>query len=163
MKFVAPRRYADPEAAAKKLMEIANSVAGAGRPHPYRVDQLAVPAGASRQPGRVQGRSRLRDRTRLAVAPRERHLCEVHPDRLRAVRMTIVLAQSLLLVFPGSNPVEPKRIPRAPQRGKEYPPFAAGSCLARSYARAFRTRPIESGPIAASSILHRPRRQINRP
>ena len=59
------------------------------RPHPYRADQLAVLARIARQPGRVQGRSRFSDRTRLAVAPRERHLCEVHTGRLRAVRMTM--------------------------------------------------------------------------
>jgi hypothetical protein len=32
--------------------------------------------------------------TWLALAARERHVCEVHAGRLRAVRMTIVLIQS---------------------------------------------------------------------
>lgn len=90
MKFVDPRPFADPEPAARKLMEIANSIEP--RPHTYRADQLAVPARAAWQSGRVQGRSRLGDRTRPAVAPRERHLCEAHPGRLRAVRMTIALS-----------------------------------------------------------------------
>ena len=88
-RFVDPRPYADPEAAARKLMDIANSVEPVqdGGIHielinwPFLQEHRGSP--------RVQGRSRFRDRTRLAMAPRERHLCEVHPGRLRAVRMTI--------------------------------------------------------------------------
>jgi len=41
-----PRQFGDPEAAARKLMESPiPSRARAGRPHPYRVDQLAISAG----------------------------------------------------------------------------------------------------------------------
>src|SRR6516225_2738897 len=91
-KFIEPRPFADPEAAARKLMEIADSVESVqdGR------DQLAVSAGASRQPGRVQGWSRPCHRARVAMAPRERHLCEVQAGRLGAVRMTSGLRKTTL-------------------------------------------------------------------
>jgi hypothetical protein len=44
MKFVAPRPFADPEAAAQKLMEIANAVEGrSGRSDLHRAAQRPVP------------------------------------------------------------------------------------------------------------------------
>jgi hypothetical protein len=92
-KFVQPRPYAGPEAAARKLMEIANFIEPVrdGRIHiekinwPFLQEHRGSPA--------EYNRSRLRNRARLAVAARERH--EVHPGRLGPVHMTIVLAQSL--------------------------------------------------------------------
>jgi hypothetical protein len=50
-KFVDPRPFADPETAARKPMEIANSVEPVqdGRIH-IDADQLAVSTGAPRQP-----------------------------------------------------------------------------------------------------------------
>ena len=41
MKFVADRPFADP-GAARKLLELANAIEPAGRPHLYREDQRAV-------------------------------------------------------------------------------------------------------------------------
>jgi hypothetical protein len=69
-------------------MEIANSVEPVqdGRIHielinwPFLQEHRGSPA-------ELQGRSGLGDRTRLAVAARERDRREVHPSRLRAVRM----------------------------------------------------------------------------
>jgi hypothetical protein len=68
-KFIEPRHFADPEAAASS-----------GWAYPYRVDQPAVPARIARHAGGIQRGPQARDRTRLAVAPRERYLCEVHTD-----------------------------------------------------------------------------------
>ena len=52
MKFVGNRSFADPEVAARKLMEIANSVEPVqdGRIHIERIN-LAVPARVQGQPG----------------------------------------------------------------------------------------------------------------
>ena len=68
MKLVRPRPYADPEAAARKLMEIANSVEPVqDAPIPYREDQRAVLTGrAARRPNTAPGRE-VGDRARLAL------------------------------------------------------------------------------------------------
>jgi len=42
MKFVEPSHFADPDAAARKLVEIANGRGGSGRAHLYRADQRRV-------------------------------------------------------------------------------------------------------------------------
>jgi hypothetical protein len=67
MKFAADRPYAEPEKAARKLLEIANSVEVVqdGRDL-HRVDQRAVPVPGERYAGRIQGRLRSRGRARLA-------------------------------------------------------------------------------------------------
>jgi hypothetical protein len=57
-KFVITRPFADPEAAARKLMD--------GRIHIELINAIRI----ARQPGRVQGWSRPRDRTRLALEAR---------------------------------------------------------------------------------------------
>ena len=49
MKFSADRPWSDPEKAARKLLEIANSRRGrAGRPDLHRVDQRAFPVPRAR-------------------------------------------------------------------------------------------------------------------
>jgi hypothetical protein len=75
MKFTADRPYADPEKAARKLVEIANTV-----------DQLAFFKGR-RQPRRICRRVAGGDRSRMAGDPSIRHLREVHPSRCGAVRL----------------------------------------------------------------------------
>jgi hypothetical protein len=44
----------------------------------YRADQLAVFVRAQGQPCRIWRGPKARDRARLAMAARERHLCEAH-------------------------------------------------------------------------------------
>jgi hypothetical protein len=87
MKFANARPYADPEAAARKPIEIANSVEAVqdGRifieliSGPMLFDLKATPVGYTTD---LQ-----LDRSRLAQARQVRNLCEVHPGRCRFVRM----------------------------------------------------------------------------
>src|SRR5438046_1195335 len=87
MKFIQPRPFTDPEAAARKLMEIANATEAVqdGRIHIERS------TGRSYMGGRLAGRIRCGpeagDRPRLALDARERDLCEIHSGRRRAVRL----------------------------------------------------------------------------
>jgi hypothetical protein len=67
MKFVADRSFADPEVAARKLMEIANAVEPVQDGRIHREDQLAVPVRVQGQPGRIRRRPQARDRARLAL------------------------------------------------------------------------------------------------
>jgi hypothetical protein len=82
MKFVAARPFADPEVAARKLLEIANSVEPLQDGRIF-IEKINLPflSEFNGCPRRVQRRPQARDRTRLAVDARERHLCEVHADR----------------------------------------------------------------------------------
>ena len=89
MKFKADTTaYANPEAAARKLLEIANSVEAVqdGRIHiekinwPFLHDLRGTPA-------EYKAGARSRDRARLAVAARERHLREIHAGRGGAIRV----------------------------------------------------------------------------
>jgi hypothetical protein len=88
MKFVANRSFADPEAAARKLMEIANSVKPVqdGRIHiekinwPMRHDLKATPA-------EYKAGARLCHRQRMAVAARKRDVREAHRGRRGDVRL----------------------------------------------------------------------------
>ena len=76
MKFAEPRPFADPEAAARKLVEIANATETA-----HREDQRADAVSAEGDPGRIQGWARARHRKWLAGAARERYFCTVHASR----------------------------------------------------------------------------------
>ncbi len=77
MKHTEERPYADPEAAARKLVELAAERRGrSGRPHLYREDQRALLVQAEGQWQRVRRRAQTRDRARLAPAARERDLRE---------------------------------------------------------------------------------------
>jgi hypothetical protein len=82
MKFATDRPYSDPEAAARKLVEIANSVEAVqdGRIFielingPFLFELRGTPEeyGAG---------LKLGERARLAPTPRIRDVCEVYPDR----------------------------------------------------------------------------------
>ena len=88
MKFAADRPYADPEAAARKLIEIANSVEPVqdGRIHielingPMLFEHKATPAEYS-------AGLELAIRARLDRDARERDLREIYPGRRGAVRL----------------------------------------------------------------------------
>jgi len=57
-KFVEPRPYADPEVAARKLLELANAFEPIqDGPNLYREDQRALPVRAEGDAGGIQGRS----------------------------------------------------------------------------------------------------------
>jgi hypothetical protein len=87
MKLTTDRPYANPETAARKLIEIANSIEPVqdGRifiellNRPMLFDLKATPVGYTTD---LQ-----LDRSRLAQARQVRDLCEVHPGRCRFVRM----------------------------------------------------------------------------
>jgi len=72
MTFVAGRPFADPKIAARKLLQLRR--AGAGRSHPHREDQLAVPVRVQGQAGRIRRRPQARNRARMALAARERDI-----------------------------------------------------------------------------------------
>jgi hypothetical protein len=82
MKFAEPRPYADPEKAARRIVEIASTVEPAqdGRIHielingPFLFKDKGSPA-------RVRRGHEAGARTRLAGDAREWHLCPVHTGR----------------------------------------------------------------------------------
>jgi hypothetical protein len=88
MKFVEPRPYADPDVAARKIVELANAFEPVQDGRIY-IEKINGPFlfEIERQPGRIQGWARSRHRTRLARPARKRHLCEVHRGRRGAVRL----------------------------------------------------------------------------
>ena len=104
-KFVNVRPFADPLAAAPKLLEIANGVEAVqdGRIFielingPFSYEHKGSPA--------EYGAAQARDRTRLAMEARERHLCEAHTIRCRPFRLIAMNARSVprLLHFPPPN------------------------------------------------------------
>jgi hypothetical protein len=79
------RPFADPDKAARKLIEIANSVEAYmdGR---IPIEVINGPT-RRRQPVGIWRGARPRPRERLAVAAQIRGLCEVHAGRRRAVRL----------------------------------------------------------------------------
>ena len=82
-KFVADHPFADPDVAARKIVEIANGVEAVqdGRIYTERVNV----SGGWRQRRGLPRRDRARHRARLVMAARERHLREVHRQGCRAV------------------------------------------------------------------------------
>ena len=67
MKFAEPRPYADPEAAMKKLLEIASTVDPFKMGVSNRENQRAVSVRARRQAGRIHGGHDACDRARPAL------------------------------------------------------------------------------------------------
>jgi hypothetical protein len=89
MKFVADRAYADPETAARKLLEIANSVEPVqdGRIHIEKINSPML-HDLNASPADYKAGLDLAIEKWLAVAARERHLCKAHRVRRGAVRLT---------------------------------------------------------------------------
>jgi hypothetical protein len=81
-KFIEPRSYADSEAAAKKLLEIANEVEAVqdGRIHIEKINGPFIYQ-LRGSPAEYKAGLDLAIARGLAVAARERHLCEVHAGR----------------------------------------------------------------------------------
>ncbi|MET4721206.1 hypothetical protein ABIF63_005312 [Bradyrhizobium japonicum] len=75
MKRAEERPYADPEAAARKLVELAANVEGVQDGRIY-IERINAPVQAEREQHRVRRRAQARDRARLVVEARKRHLCE---------------------------------------------------------------------------------------
>jgi hypothetical protein len=93
MKCASSRPFSDPEAAARKLLEIANATEASqeGRIHIEKINgPILFKEGGS--PAEYTARSRTRHREGLAMAARVRDLCEVHPGRGGAVRLMRPLA-----------------------------------------------------------------------
>ena len=88
MKFATASPYADPEKAARKLIEIANSVEAVqdGRIYIELVNGQFL-YGHKSSPAEYKAGLRLSHRPGLAAAARERDLPEVHASRRGAVRM----------------------------------------------------------------------------
>ncbi len=86
MKFAEPRPFSDPEAAVRKLIEIANAAEPVQDARIYieRVNGPFLAAGGS--PAEYR-RHRARDREGLAVAARIRDLRQIHRRRRRAIRL----------------------------------------------------------------------------
>ena len=84
MKFAEPRPFSDPEAAVRKLIEIANAAEPVQDARIYieRVNGPFLAAGGS--PAEYR-RHRARDREGLAVAARIRDLRQIHRRRRRAI------------------------------------------------------------------------------
>ena len=110
MKFAADPPYSDPEKAARKLIEIANSVEAVqdGRIYIELVNGLFL-FGLKATP-RISCRPQCGNRTRLAASARVRDLCEVHTNRRRAVRLMarpaisrMALKIALLFVYSCGN------------------------------------------------------------
>ena len=89
MKFVTGRPFADPEVAARKIVELANAFEPIqdGRIYIQKING-AVSVRAQGHASGIQGWPRLRDRQGLAGAARERHLCPLRRGRRRAVCLT---------------------------------------------------------------------------
>ena|SRR5882757_861880 len=88
--YIAPRPFADPFAAARKLLEIANAVETLqdGRIHIEKINgPFLFKEGGT--PGGVHRRARPRRRQWLAVEARVRNLREVHASRCGVVRVTM--------------------------------------------------------------------------
>ena len=84
MKFAANRPYADPEAAARKLIEIANSVEAVQDGRIY-IELINGPMLFEHKATPAWRRAGLRDREGLAGIGPVRHFCPVHPSRCGVV------------------------------------------------------------------------------
>lgn len=80
MKLIEPRPFADPDAAARKLLEIANSVEPVQDGRIY-IEKVNWPFLSEFKGSPAEYRPQARDRAREALDARERHLCEVHASR----------------------------------------------------------------------------------
>ncbi len=87
MKFAEPRPFSDPEAAVRKLIEIANAAEAVQDARIY-IERINGPfLAADGSPAEIPRRHRARDREGLAMATRIRDLREIHRRRRRAVRL----------------------------------------------------------------------------
>jgi hypothetical protein len=88
MKFATTRPYANPEAAARKLIQIANSIEAVqdGRIFIELINN-PMPFEHKATPGGIQRRAGLRDREGLAGVGPVRHFRPVHPGRCGAIRL----------------------------------------------------------------------------
>ena len=94
MKFVPDRPFADPDIAARKLVEIASTIEPVQNGRIY-IELVNAPfLKAWRQSRRIPGRHRPRARPRLAHAARERHLRALQRGRRGAVRLTVITSSS---------------------------------------------------------------------
>jgi hypothetical protein len=96
MKFAADPPYSDPEKAARKLIEIADSVEAVQDGRIY-IELVNGPFlfGLKATPDEFLAGLNCGNRTRLAGSARVRDLCEVHTNRHRAVRLIAVLLRKL--------------------------------------------------------------------
>jgi len=86
MKYVGPRPYADPEKAARRMLELANSVEPIqGRIHKRKSTSRSCSATAVGRRNTALGSN---SRSSAAGSRRIRDLRNVHADRRRAVRLT---------------------------------------------------------------------------
>ena len=81
MKFTADRPYSDPEKAARKIVEIANSVEPGQEGRIYIELINAIPIPREGYARRIQGWLGSRNRERLAGDARERDLRKIHGRR----------------------------------------------------------------------------------
>ena len=102
VKFAEPRPFSDPEAAVRKLIEIANAAEAVQDARIYieRVNGPFLAAGGSPAPQR----HRARDREGLAVAARIRDLRQIHRRRRRAIRLMAATGWKRLFDDPISLP-----------------------------------------------------------
>jgi hypothetical protein len=85
MKFVEPNQFADPDAAARKLVEIANAIETVpdGRIFTELINGAFLEAGGTPDQYRA---ALARAYAGLPVAARVRDLCEIHARRCRTAR-----------------------------------------------------------------------------
>jgi hypothetical protein len=107
MKFEEPHPFANPDAAARKVVEIANGVE-AVQDGPIYMSASTSRLARRRQRRPVPRRDRTRHCTRLDMAARERHLCEVHRQRrgavcLRSVTCSHSKVPSIVLQAPSAS------------------------------------------------------------
>jgi hypothetical protein len=93
MRFVEPSTFADPDVAARKLVEIAHTAEAVqdSRVHIELINERFLEAGVRPPSTALVSTARSPG---LAMAARIRRLCEVHPGRGRAVRLIEVVASA---------------------------------------------------------------------
>jgi hypothetical protein len=124
MKFAAARPYADPEAAARKLIEIANSVEAVqdGRIQ-HRIDQRAVPVRSEGRAGRIQ-----RNRPAPFAGTRQiRPLAEAKQATVKQNLMASAAGRSRVRAVPG-RPRHSLQARRPQLTPPELGPFLLRSC-----------------------------------
>ena len=111
------RPYSDPEKAARKILEIANSVEAMQEGDLHRVDQRAIPVPRERHAGRIQGCLGSRDRARLAGVGRERNLREIQGRWRRSIcfRGCRAAGSDYLIAMP-FEPCIPTKATKVPDR-----------------------------------------------
>src|SRR5437016_1823834 len=89
MKYTSPPPFADPEKAARRILEIANAVEPIqDRIHIEKINEQFLFRDLARHPGRVRRGPQTRDRVRLAQDARIRDFRHLHAGRRSAIRVT---------------------------------------------------------------------------